>query len=472
MNLISAWLHYTDLLEEILEEEPFLISLTRRWSTLMSNENESSLFQIMTQKVFATQKRVQSPPKIEKSTVIEKEKNKQSEILFVPSFSRINCLGVSQNVAQSIWEMRPNCTIGIIPPEGNEEANLPFLDERFYQYNFHEKKTPSFQYFPPAWRIYKRIRKIIQDDLALSKWFRKRWYIRVLEIARYLENKESAVILLQQLKCREIICLNEQIWPASALIPAAKELGIKTCQILHGTPTRLYWPFISDETWVWGEGTYNMFLNYGAPSSKLFKTGNLESSFWLSTHGEIQSVLRKSDSLKCLFLSQWAGSRIWGVTGFDEPVTWLSKALLEQDTQWEVIVRLHPNDDLDAQEAIKQQLSFLGDRLVFSDKSTSLAVDIAQVDFVCTGSSTAILMSLTYGIPSLLLWTPVMDYIHGQPFLNEQFVVFNDNDLAKKMFEIKRGMVSKSVISISEIRPDANIFAAQHILAHIDVSVA
>ena len=463
LDLITAWQHLYMSLEDMIETEPILLPLVRRWASSIVVSPQSNPLQ----KIFRTSQG-QDDHQIGEQGNGEGVGNKVSDIetcdiLFVPGFARINCVGVSQSVAHALWQTQPNLKIGMIPPDGLEEANLPRLDNRFVLYKLVEKKTPSLRFFYTAWQLARQVKKYLQGDPLLSAWWYKSGYLRLLEIARFQENKQRAKILLQQMNCRLVVCLNEQLWPGSVFIPAAKELEIPTAQILHGTPTRLYWPFISDEIWIWDHSTQAMFEGYGTPSSRLYTTGNLESSFWLTEYDVPESTPKKKTGglLTCLFLSQWAGSEIWGVAGFDEPVNWLADALSEQNEQWQVVVRLHPYDGPEARVAMQKTLSFLGDRLTFSDKLTPLIEDILEADVVCTGSSTAVLMAFAYNKPGLLLWSSAMEHVHGRPFLDEVNVVYSSQALSQIM---KNGVQSFGEVNSTAICKDANQVAARRVM--------
>lgn len=458
---IFVWQHLCFSLQNLIEIDPVLLPLIRRWADLYATSKSHTSAKSMVNQLFN-----QIPHRsIEKENIVIKEQDdiKQTcQVLFVPGFARINCLGVSQTIAQTLWQENPNFKLGIISPQKMEEGNLPELDERFIQCEFNEKKFSSFNSYFPAFRLAVKVRNSLKSDPHLECQWRRNGFLRILEIARYQENKERAKKFLEQMNTSLVICLNEQLWPGSALIPAAKELGIPTVQILHGTPTRLYWPFISDETWVWDDFTKNMFMEYGAPESKLVSVGNLEVVYWLENHNISKDKLRdeSSDVRICLFLSQWVGSKVWGIDGFDEPVNWLAEALSKENEQWKVVVRLHPYDDIDARDGISNKLSFLGDRLSFTDHNTPLAEDIFNADIVCTGSSTAVLMALAFNKIGFLIWSPAMEYVHGQPFLDKSNVVYSGQEL----FQLMKGRFGENINLDYSIHKEANRKAAQRIL--------
>lgn len=461
-DLVAGWQRYTSLLQGMITTEPLLLPLIRRWIDSSGSSRSFSCSQILSRRIekirhHSTIMQTSEPSDINRS------EQKICDVLFLPGFARVSCLGASQLASQAVWKLNPDCRIGIIPPKESGEANLPELDERFIPLNLVEEKLPSPRFFQTAWSFVIQVKQRLQADSTLSYLWRKDWPIRLLEIARFQGNMARAKDLLQKTHCRLVVCLNEQLWPASVFIPAAKKLGIPTAQILHGTPTRLYWPFISDETWVWDKSTYAILEEYGAPRSRMYVTGNLEASFWLTDNDvcERNKQRKKNDLQTCLFLSQWAGSKIWSVPGFDEPVNWLAEAITKQKDRWRVVVRLHPYDGVDAQTEIYKKLSFLGDNLTFSDSRTKLIEDVLDADVVVTGSSTAILMAQMYDKPVLLLWTPVMEYIHGRPFLEERQVVYSGRELSDRM---QSGLSPSIEVSRKNIAYNSDRVAAQRIL--------
>jgi hypothetical protein len=309
----------------------------------------------------------------------------------------------------------------------------------------------------------------------ISRWLCANRVLVLLSALRATSQVAAARQLLASVRCRAVVTINEQIAPASHLTVAAREMGIRTYQALHGTPTTTYWPFVSDETWVWGRTTHEAFIRYGADPETVPIVGNLELSYWYR-HSAIRWTNQMGTGTtggrhpqKCLFLSQLSGASHWGSTAFEEPVDWLARALGKQPGNWMLNIRLHPNDSAAMASYLMDRFRFLGERLAFSDAHRSLTDDIADSTVVCTGSSTGAAIAFGLGKPALLMWNHEMTRIHGEPFLPSSHVARNAEELLHLLEEVDALAPTKEGVgNVVANSVDASQVAAQHLLEDLE----
>jgi hypothetical protein len=324
-------------------------------------------------------------------------------------------------------------------------------------------------YLKEADKILGRVWGRIAIDAYLSHWFEQRRAFHRRQAAVMLQKIDSIRGWLSRICCKILITPNEQDHSSSLFVAAAKMNGLPCHQILHGTPTRLYWPFVSDQTWVWGKNSQTAFLEYGATTERVPIIGNLEITHWLKNLPYIvQKTMGKDlqSGKNFLFLSQLLGVELYNAPGFKDVFDWLAEIFGSSDmSDWRVTVRMHPSDGEQNRKFVMEKLGFLGNRLCLSQGQSSLLEDAKAADFACACSSTAILTPLVIGIPSALTWTKDMNKLFGKPFFDETNVAKNAQELKALIFR-RRGISSIDDIPstmLSNIRM-ADKAAAQHIL--------
>jgi len=223
------------------------------------------------------------------------------------------------------------------------------------------------------------------------------------------------------------------------LVAAAKHEKINTCQILHGMPERFYWPFLSDETWVWGPKTRKIFQEYGAPDCRLQTIGGLEFSMFLSSKAvevgrnicplHAQNKLSSGNLNTLLFLSQWHGRKEIGDREYREILNWIGDVLSQRKDSWQLMVRLHPGDDKNTVEAFEGLYRDYEIKVGFSTGESTLRDDVLGSDFVCTHSSTGILMALLLKTRCALLWPGDRSQMADEPFLDYPFLATSSSEL-------------------------------------------
>ncbi len=325
-------------------------------------------------------------------------------------------------VSESLSRQRPECSIGHFDESGLPGVSLKpplprlrhVLDNIFPACSAAKQLQDALADSPVACAAIPTSR--IRDTLLLLFIFAK--------VAAYRD-------WLLDTHCRAILTANEQRGEAMYLVTAARSLGIYTGQLLHGIPSPLYWPFLSNETFTWGPLTSRLFEDLGAPSDRLREAGALEASYWLrkrARESTDNSPPAEDNGRLCVFLAQWHGSDFWNTDGFHHPIATLGKALQAQP-DWKVLIRLHPKDPPTAVTEIRKHFGPLAHRVSFSSGDKSLLEDLAGAHLACTVSSTGILLPLLLDIPSVLIVPEREEDLPTKPFLPPDLVVRSERQL-------------------------------------------
>lgn len=368
------------------------------------------------------------------------------DVLFVPNSSRSNYLGACMLVAESLFEQAPWIKTGfIIPADWVPENSTDSPHDQFCFYRFKKGYLFSIPLLLRSFQLFGQIKSLVRHDKQLFNWFAKESFLRRWrKILSSLFTVHFSRKWLKRAGCSLVITPNEQWMPGSTLVAAASLEGIYTCQILHGLPFRYYWPFLSEEFWLWGPVTERALQEYGAPPNRLKTLGSLEFA------GSPKQAWKHRSGLKtCLFLSQWHGRENLGVAAYLEILNWIGTAIADYDRDWRLVIRWHPHDGEDGLEVHKRLFLEYGVNVSYSEKGKSLEEDVMVADFVCTQSSTAILMSLKLGVPCTLLWAREHFRILGEPFLGPPFLSTGSNELKKAMSgEIQEEVYRKSTLDL------------------------
>jgi hypothetical protein len=247
----------------------------------------------------------------------------------------------------------------------------------------------------------------------------------VKQFALELQKMYKICRWLKEVQCKVLICYAE--WPPhSIFVNAARLAGCKVFQILHGTPSRLFWPFVSDKIWVWGQTTKKYFENFGCEPGRLEIIGNLE----MELYKERFLGSKPDDNKKnLLFFAQMLGDKLFDTNIFTESLDWLRAIMKTFEDDWTLTVRMHPGEGSDDIQKVKEKLGFLGNRLIISI-GNELVDDVNKASIACTCSSSAILASLMAKIPSFLLWPSEIDCIQGSPILPDEVVIKDIKDIS------------------------------------------
>ena len=201
---------------------------------------------------------------------------------------------------------------------------------------------------------------------------------------------------LSAINCKCVVTTNEQLDPAAHLICAAKELGIETIQILHGIPTRLYTPMLSDQLWVWHETQSQTFQEWGLRPEQLQVSGFLEplNTFQQKLSGDIAPTSTEGtppqQDTNVLIASQWQGSQLWDTPHFQEAMAWIANQDMPAGTQLQI--RFHPHDTATDKAAIKNLFNQRHPGATYHEAtSLPLETQLNAASKVITASSTVVM---------------------------------------------------------------------------------
>jgi len=440
-NLKDLWISVTEVIWQLVESDPAIAPAIYSW---LIGE------QVQKTDIPDQGKPSPSPGRIRKEIARMRERflsrsnHKSAEmcdVLFVPNSTRTNLLGACIAVADSLNKKAPEIKSGFVVPAGHSpDVVNPGKKNDYTCYIYRKNYLINPGLLITSLFIFLRFRRCVRENQLVDDWFKKkRAFNRWRKILSSLAAVNSARRWLKSIGCKLVIIPNEQWPPASILVAAAKLEKINTCQILHGMPERFYWPFLSDEIWIWGPKTRKIFQGYGAPDWRLQTIGGLEFSTFLSNkavvmgrnigHLPTQNNRSPGNLNTLLFLSQWHGRKEIGDREYREIIDWIGGVLSHRKDNWQLMVRLHPGDDTNTVEAFEGLYRDYEIKVRFSTGESTLRDDILGSEFVCTHSSTGILMALLLKTRCALLWPGDRSQGEDEPFLDYPFLATSRSEL-------------------------------------------
>lgn len=380
----------------------------------------------------------------------------EGDVLFVAQSARDNCFGVVSRLIEQLQADAPRIRSvifqthrNVVVPPGADKGTAPVITYR-------EKVC-----LPPVGRLLRLTSVIWFAGMKVPRV--RNCIIRhpvevMLHAIKILIRFPQIERLLADMKIRMIVAPNEVTAEASLLFPVARKLGIRTVQYLHGTPNRLFVPFISDEFWVWGEVTGEM-LTGDRPDERVIPIGALEHGDRPEAGGG-NTAAASSFGPRVLFLSQIKGDQGWQISAFGRAAERVARIVSAVDNA-ELRVRRHPHEGDEERRRLEE--IFRNTNCHFSSGVTSLDEDIAWATHIYTASSTGILAGLAAGKPCYLLWDEELDEIHRRPFFPEDYVVRTDEQLRESLFRTWAAPESRAILTGISGKPGALQRAARRI---------
>ena len=363
----------------------------------------------------------------------------EGDVLFVAQSARENCLGVIRRLIQQlqieapgirsiIFQTRRNV---VVPPAAE---NLPPV------ITYQERVC-----FPCIARLLRLMGVIWLEGMKVPR-VRKcicRHPVEVmLHAVKILIRFPQIQKLLADAKVKMVVAPNEVTAEASLLFPVARRMGIKTVQYLHGTPNRLFVPFISDEFWVWSEVAGQM-LTGDRRDGRVVPIGSLEHSDCAVMRSD-NTPAGISSGPRILFLSQIKGDQGWQISAFGRAAERVAR-IVSAAADTELRVRQHPHEGDEEHRRLEE--IFKDTHWQRSSCATSLDKDIAWATHIYTASSTGILAGLAAGKPCYLLWDDELDDIHRRPFFPEDYVVRTDEQMRRSLSRAWSASESQSILT-------------------------
>ena len=383
-------------------------------------------------------------------------------VLFDPNSNRPNCVGACRKIEKELKKTVRGCSCFYIESTRNsvellsQDCSLIFHD-RIRIINPFRCIVLITTMLHHIWRGNRRlVGHIIQ---LLPQILRS---LIIIQSRMY-----EARRLLRENHINWFITPNEQSGLSSVFLVAARLEGIKVGQFLHGMPTRLYTPSLSDVFWVWGPVTKRMLQCKRHDSySEIVETGSLEFS------GE-SAVVQKEEMLgheigkyRLLILSQLIGDDLWETTAFSKAMRTMVLAMSELD-EWHVVIRMHPQSDHYIKQKIEHLFAEVGCAYSFSSIE-ALDQDITESDFVCTASSSGIIEAIIQKKPLCLVWNDELEEIHGDSFLPTEMVTRTVEELISMVSATKSPSDELCQSAISELMGsvEASRLVCQNIISN------
>lgn len=471
-GIVSVRQRLVEKLWDLSEDEPVVPALIDRWSRdiVAKSNSDAGLLRSCLETISKSCLRM-SRTLFHFLMQAFAKSDEHCDILIIPIMSRSNCRDMAEMLINSLKAQDPEIVIGRAGLSRHIFKSLCSVKQKRmvdYQLSLNTMIMPKF--FRDADDIISQISVRLQDDQLLGDWFCNNKRRLRDGLAKFLQDVATVRIWFKQVGCKVVITFNEQDTSSSIFVTAARMNGIKCHQILHGTPARFYWPFVSEKTWVWGPISKEAFIEYGAPEESLPIIGNLEVTHWLKTasHKKRRKITPDDSSVQnLLFFSQLRGLDLYNATDFVDALDVIAKVFSGIACNWNLIVRMHPCDREKSLQIVRDKLGFLSERLIISQGSSSLLEDSVNADFACTCSSTAILAPLVMNIPCALLWGDDMERLVGKPFLPEKYIARNADEL-KILVEtaqaIPRDQIESEMLANLET---ADKVAADYVLAEL-----
>ncbi len=380
----------------------------------------------------------------------------EGDVLFVAQSPRDNCFGVISRLIKQLKVDAPRVRSvifqthrNVVVPPGEDKGLAPVITYR-------EKVC-----LPPLCRLLRLTGVIWFAGMKVPRvrnCIIRHPVVVMLHAIKILIRLPQIEKLLADMKIRLVVAPNEVTAEASLLFPVARKLGIRTVQYLHGTPNRLFVPFISDEFWVWGDVTGEM-LTGRRQDDRVIPIGALEHSDFLEAEGE-KVATKSSSGCRVLFLSQIKGDQGWQISAFGRAAERVARMVSSVDHA-ELRVRQHPHEG--DEERCRLEEIFKNTNWHLSLGVTSLDEDISWATHIYTASSTGILAGLAAGKACYLLWDRELDEIHRRPFFPEDHVVRTDEQLRESLFRAWDASESQAILTRISGKPGAMQRAARRI---------
>jgi hypothetical protein len=262
---------------------------------------------------------------------------------------------------------------------------------------------------PSAFREFKQIKKSLPDlksrlksaciEMSIGKYYGLLSY----KVDVSLFKVANAKCWLKEYSPNAILTEYDREFRTTSWICAAKELGIKTYTLTHGStiPIDNYIPITADKVFTWGSISSAHFVTGGTPKEKVVEGGNPRARHKINLS---QAELREK----------------WGINEHESvailisnniKMEWRSKLVQlfaqAKDNNIRAIVKLHPREKKsDYQEVDRDNMN----KLTLVD-SSEMNADEAMVlgDFFAGHNSVMLLECLLMGKPSIILNNIPMD---------------------------------------------------------------
>jgi len=350
------------------------------------------------------------------------------DVLFVALGNRANCVGVGRRVDRTIRELRSPLRMAFFQPA--EEVILDASSGRG-----HAVITMG-RHLQPGWvlrfaRLALFVYAVGMRRPSVRSYILRHPAITLFTLLKALVRCGSCRHVLRETEAKAVMAANEGGVSSSgaALFAVAREMGIRTVQYLHGMPNPMWFPFLSDEFWVWSELTISMFRHQGVEDSlvrRMLPVGSLEYDDEGYPVASPVNEVASQTGRRILVFSQLGCDPAWGTDVFTT-IARRFAAGLSGIGGLQVRIRLHPNEhDV---EADRWRTILAGVPVEVSPRSNTLTDDVAWSTHAYSNGSTAILAALKAGKACYLLWDEEMNSIHGCPPFPEPYVAITADDV-------------------------------------------
>lgn len=370
---------------------------------------------------------LKAPEGVNFKNELEVNRFKQADLLFLAHSHRDTCLGVGEKLFKRIHQRKLTISGSyyqsirqlILPESIHEGVPIATLSPQI-------SIKGIFRFFVLVPVMY----VLGMRSFVVARFIVFHPIITLTALLKITMLTECIRDMLFKIRPKVVLAPNEQGGgDISVVFAVARDMGIRTIQYLHGSPTRQFVPFICDEYWSWSELTTTMLL--GVESDIRVKNiGCLEHQVRNRSKPRVAEYSQHGER-RILFLSQVAMDEAWGIGAVAAGVNIFKKGILDFSDPIVLRIRAHPNSNEKQFEQIATLFS--GITYELSTKEVPLMEDVKWATHVYSVSSNAIFAALLGGKPAYLFWNDELSEIYGRCFLLDENVISTKEEFLRSL---------------------------------------
>lgn len=278
----------------------------------------------------------------------------------------------------------------VTPPRVAQKLGLDPAGTILYQT---PAQRPNKQKWQGAFSAYRVVFPQVSPDTWLTFY----------RMGQQADNHEREIRrLLQAIKPRVLVLPVDQFMPGSSAVVVARQLGIPTLVLLHGAVSAYNAPLTADKMGVWGELSRQQMMDLGVEPDDLVVLGsprhdNPPYRQDKTAKRRLVDLLDLNPNKRIFTFFSNGNDLLRNTAGAVEGCAdWLRVATERMGGDWQMVVRLHPNEDGRLYEGMTG--------LKVYKHTCDLGTALAGSDVVGALCSTALLEGVLYGKPVAQFW--------------------------------------------------------------------
>lgn len=372
-----------------------------------------------------------------------KGQRKGGNVLFLPNVATSYCLGSCLKIAEELVRVDPGRKVFFLKSFNTDPTTLLNFEVIDWSASLKSSLHGLFSRAPNGSfgkAYFRRLLSIPECRAGFRQLWGSLWKIKIRSWIWRLGREISLARSL--LECHGIglvITVNDVVKPSAAFVSAARQMGLHTILLQHGTPGPHNVPYAASEYWSWGPSSTKMLTDLGADSSTIFNLGNLEMEL---NRTEIVTV-REETPPRLLILLQWTGAAAWNELVFKEIVLHAAKALEEVSPEWVLHIRTHPKDRpeviRDCRDTIANYMRESRIRYEYSEEGASVEQDVMRASCVVTVNSSAMAHAICLEKPHLQYLPEHLESRIGTAFVSRTNIVRDQEQFTSWLRKVIEG---------------------------------